>query len=207
MTRPLTLARIALAILSAVPPSLSAQIFYPPNVYPRLPGPRPFNPPSDPIRYPIEIGEYATVGGASAAVPSTSSPYAIGTVGIYAQWNRYGLCPGLDLRIQGNASQLHGYLVGPRVAYQPRGRQNPLRLYAEALFGKNESPYNRAIVGVLDPAFNSYTGTTRAVAIGLDFHSDSAFAWRVIEFTKGDFTGIPNSHPQTITTGIVLHLP
>ena len=47
----------------------------------------------------------------------------------------------------------------------------------------------------------------RAVAVGLDLHSGSPFSWRVIEFTKGDFSGVPGSHPQTIMTGIVLHLP
>jgi len=190
-----------LLILSAA--RASSQIYFPPPVfYPPYPGPRPFRPPSEPVRYPVEIGEYVTVGGAANSTPGTQGAYAAGTVGLYAQWNRYGLCPGLDLRIQGNSSQLHGYLVGPRVVYQPRGKLNPFRPYAEALFGKNETPYNTA-----NQTFSSITGTTRAFAIGLDLHSDSAFAWRVIEFTKGDFTGIPGSHPQTITTGIVLHLP
>lgn len=188
-----------LFILSLFLPQRSPAQFYP--------APHPFQPPSDPVHYPIEIGEYVTVGGASTAAPTIRESYVVGAVGIYAQWNRYGLCPGLDLRIQGNSSQLHGYLVGPRVVYQPKGRMNPFRPYAEALFGKNETPYNTATPGILNPTFNSITGTTRAFAIGLDLHSDSAFAWRILEFTKGDFTGIPNSHPQTITTGIVLHLP
>ena len=199
MTR--LLACLFILSLSLLTQRSSAQL-YPPIFYPRYPDPPGFHPPSDPVHYPIEIGEYVTVGGASGNPPSSNSPYPAGTVGIYAQWNRYGLCPGLDLRIQGNSGQLHGYLVGPRVVYQPRGKLNPFRLYAEGLFGKNEIPYNTAT-----QTFNSITGTTRAFAIGLDLHADSAFAWRVIEFTRGDFTGIPNSHPQTITTGIVLHLP
>jgi hypothetical protein len=43
--------------------------------------------------------------------------------------------------------------------------------------------------------------------IGVDLHYDSAFAWRIIEYTKGEFTGVAGVHPQTISTGIVLHLP
>ena len=207
MSRPFALACLALALLSLTAANAVGQIFYPPILYPRYPAPPGFHPPSDPVRYPFEIGDYLSIGGASIAAPSTTGPYAAGTVGIYAQWNRYGLCPGLDLRIQGNSNQLHGYLTGPRVAYQPRGRMNPLRPYVEAIFGKNESPYNPSTVGGLSSTIPSRTGTTRALAIGLDVHSESVFAWRVIEFTKGDFTGISGSNPQSITTGIVLHLP
>lgn len=67
---------------------------------------------------------------------------------LYGQWNRYGFCPGLDVRVQGNTGDVHGYLVGPRVAYQPRGRMNPFRLYAEGLFGKNEVPDYAAITSL-----------------------------------------------------------
>ncbi len=125
-------------------------------------------------------------------------------MGIYGQWNRFGFCPGLDLRLQGNSQNLRGYLVGPRVAFQPRGRLRPFRLYAEGLFGKNELTSHA--LGLNPPSYE-YAGINRVAVIGLDVHYNSAVGWRVIEFSKGDFTGLPGSHPQTIQTGILFHFP
>ena len=205
MKRSLTAALVIAGVAFSVQRSSLAQVYYPPVFYPRVYGPPVFHPPSDPVHAPIEIGGHAAAGGGADAAPK-SGRYIAGTVGLYAQWNRYGFCPGLDVRVQGNTSEVHGYLIGPRMAYQPRGRTNPFRLYAEGLFGKDEIPGDTANTALI-PASGSRTGVTRALAVGLDLHSDSPFAWRVIEFTKGDFTGIPGSHPQTIMTGIVLHLP
>jgi hypothetical protein len=147
------------------------------------------------------------LGGAIEDTPPPHSGTVIVAAGAYAQWNRYGLCPGLDLRIQGNQSQLHGYLVGPRAAYQPRGSLRPFRLYAEGLFGKNEVSDSPATGNLFTAPSTEHVGVTRSIVIGLDLHTGTVFDWRVIEFSKGDFTGLPGSYPQSITTGIVLHLP
>jgi hypothetical protein len=185
-----------------------AQIYLPPPVfYPPFGYPRPHQPPPDPEDAPVEVGGYGMLGGASEDTPRANSGTFAAAAGLYAQWNRFGLCPGLDVRIQGNQSQLHGYLVGPRVAYQPRHRLRPFRFYAEALFGKNEITQNTVSSSGLVTASKDLSGVNRVALIGLDLHGDSAFAWRVIEFSKGDFTGLSGSHPQTIMTGIVLHLP
>lgn len=150
------------------------------------------------------------IGGAIEDTPPPHSGYPVGAIGLYAQWNRYGLCPGLDLRIQGNGSHLHGYLVGPRVAYQPRSeRLRPFRLYAEALFGKNEVTYTPSTSDIYPPipALREYVGTTRSIVIGLDLHVTAPIDWRVLEFSKGDFSGLPGSYPQTLQTGILFHFP
>jgi hypothetical protein len=185
-----------------------AQIYLPPPVfYPPFGYPRPHQPPPDPRDAPIEVGGYAMLGGAIEETPTSHSGSTVGAAGIYAQWNRFGLCPGLDLRVQGSQSELHGYLVGPRVAYQPRNSLRPFRLYAEALFGKNEITQNTASASGLITSSSDLSGVNRAAVIGLDLHADSAVAWRVIEFSKGDFTGLAGSRPQTIMTGILIHLP
>jgi len=148
------------------------------------------------------------IGGAIEDTPPPHTGHPIGAIGLYAQWNRYGLCPGLDLRLQGNGSHLHGYLVGPRVAYQPRSESlRPFRLYAEGLFGKNEVTYSPDTSGLFTIPATEHIGVTRSIVIGLDFHVTAPFDWRVIEFSKGDFTGLPGSYPQTLETGILFHFP
>lgn len=150
------------------------------------------------------------LGGAIEDTPPPHSGYTVGAIGLYAQWNRYGLCPRVDLRIQGNGNQLHGYLVGPRVAYQPRRESmRPLRLYVEALFGKNEVSYSPDTSGIYTPSAvpKEYVGVTRSIVIGLDLHLAAPIDWRVVEFSKGDFTGLHGSYPQTLQTGILFHFP
>jgi hypothetical protein len=189
---------IALLLLPALLPlngirPASAQIYLPPPVfYPPFHQPRPYDPP-DPADAPVEIGGYAVLGGASL------SPGPIGAMGIYAQWNRFGLCPGLDLRLQGGLQNVRGGLTGPRLAYQPTGPARIFRPYVEILTGPNEISDYRS--------YPELRGVTLAGAVGLDLHYKSAIAWRVIEYTKGDFSGIAGVYPQTISTGIVLHLP
>jgi hypothetical protein len=181
-------------------------IFYPPFGYPR-PYPRPHDPPPEPSEFPIEFGGYAMLGGAIEETPPPHYGTIISSAGVYAQWNRYGLCPGVDLRIQGNGNQLHGYLVGPRVAFQPRGKLRPLRPYAEGLFGKNAINYSPETSGVFSVPESERVGVTRSIVIGLDLHAGAMFEWRVIEFSKGDFTGLQGSYPQTLQTGLLFHFP
>ncbi len=185
----------ALLILSAA--RARAQIYFPPPVfYPPFgyPGPRQPPPdPPDPNDAPIEMGGYLNVGSAS------ESPGPVAALGVYGQWNRYGWCPGLDLRLQGGSYNVRGVLVGPRLAYQPRGIKRIFRPYVEVLLGPNEL---RDFQGHPEPR-----GVTLAGVVGVDIHYNSAFGWRLIEYTKGDFTGLSGIHPQTISTGLVIHLP
>jgi len=139
------------------------------------------------------MGVYFNVGAA------TLSPGPVAAIGVYGQWNRYGWCPGLDLRLQGGSQNVRGVLTGPRLAYQPMGTTRIFRPYAEVLTGPNE---------LRD--FNGHPevrGVTLAGVVGVDIHYNSAFAWRLIEYTKGEFTGISGSRPQTISTGLLIHLP
>lgn len=201
----LALPLLLLASLTAT--KATAQIFFPPVFYPPFGPTVPYQQP-DPEDSPVEVGFYVGLGSAIEETPPPHSSVFTANAGIYAQWNRFGLCPGLDLRAQGNSDYLHGYLVGPRLAYQPRGHYRPLRPYVEALFGKNEINYSPPLTNTaLNPISTPHTGVTRAIAVGLDLHPDSVLSWRVLEFTKGDFTGLPGSYPQTLTTGLVLHIP
>jgi hypothetical protein len=189
-----------LAWLTATSLACAAQ-FYP--IYPPFGYPRPHQPPPDPKDDPVEIGGYGMLGGAIEDTPPPHSGYPVGALGLYTQWNRFGFSPGLDFRIQGNGSHLHGFLVGPRVAYQPRGKMRPFRPYAEGLFGKNEF----SDTPLLNGSLTNYTGVTRSIAVGLDLHTGAPFEWRVIEFSKGSFTGLQGSSPQTVMTGILIHFP
>ena len=172
----------------------SAQIYFP-----RSPFPRPYPPQSrydsDPNSSPVELGAYVAVGGGT---------FAAGEAGLYGQWNRTGLCPGLDLRIQGNVSELHGALVGPRLAYKPSGSLHAFHPYVEALFGPNEYPRSSNLLTAY-PA--SYRGVTSAAVFGLDGDLTPHLRFRLIEFSKEVFSGRSDTNPYTITTGIVLHMP
>lgn len=187
--------------------SARAQIYYPPPLYPPFAYPRPHDPPPDPHDAPIEIGGYGIFGGAIEDTPPPHSGYPVGAIGLYAQWNRFGLSPGLDLRLQGNQSHLHGFLIGPRVAYQPRGNLRPFRPYIEGLFGKNEVSYSPDTSGLFTTPATEHVGVTRSIAIGLDLHTRTGLDWRVIELSKGDFTGLHGSYPQTVMTGVLIHFP
>lgn len=139
------------------------------------------------------------MGGYLDADSATYSPGPVVAAGTYAQWNRFGWCPGLDLRLQGGSQNVRGVLVGPRLAYQPRGHSWMLRPYVAALFGPNElSDYG----GHAD-----LRGVTTSGVVGVDIHFDSYVGWRVLEYSKGEFTGIAGVYPQTISTGIVFHIP
>jgi len=140
------------------------------------------------------MGGYALLGSA------TASPGPVGALGVYGQWNRFGFCPGLDLRLQGGTENVRGVLTGPRLAYQARGSARIFRPYVELLTGPNELRYYRS--------YPELRGVTVAGVVGIDIHYyNSVFAWRMIEYSKGDFTGVAGVYPQSISTGIVLHLP
>jgi hypothetical protein len=192
MTRPLAFLITLFALIFAQPIPSPAQIYFS-----RIPYPRPYPPPPDPDpdSSPVEVGSYVAVGGGKVAV---------GAAGLYGQWNRRGLCPGLDLRLQGNSSYLHGALVGPRLAYKPSGDLHAFHPYIEALFGPNEYPRPATPFNSYLP---SYRGITSAVVIGLDGDLTPHVRFRIVEYTRETFTGLAGANPYTVTTGIVLHLP
>lgn len=122
---------------------------------------------------------------------------------MYGQWTRGGFSPGLDLRWQGNDSYLHGVLAGPRLSYRSDGNLRSFHPYVEALFGPNQ--FSSSLPGY-DPAAVK-TGVTSMGAIGLDVDYTPTIRWRVLEYTKGYFSGGGGLQPYTLSTGIVLHLP
>jgi hypothetical protein len=189
------------------------QIYYRPPLYPPFGYPKPYPRAHDPLPEPkddpVEIGIYGAIGGSIGDTPPPPHGYPIGALGLYARWNRYGHCPGLDVRVHGNGSQLHGYLVGPRVAYQPRNpRMRPLRLYAEGLFVKNEVSYSHNTATSITQRHTE--GTCRRDPIHRPrprSPRQRTLEWRVSEFSKGDITGLRSSYPQTLQRGLLFHFP
>ncbi len=83
----------------------------------------------------------------------------------------------------------------------------PFRLYAVGLFGKNEVSYTPSSSNVFSATPAEHIGVTRSIVFGLDMHTGTGFDWRVIEFSKGTFTGLAGSYPQTLQTDILFHVP
>jgi hypothetical protein len=218
MRRPSVIALLLFVAWCFAAANCSAQIFFPlpyPGPYLR-PYPHPYRPayvdPSN-TEPPVEIGGYVGLGGVLDETSQSYSGGIAGLAGIYGQWNRNGWCPGLDARLQGNNEDLHGGLFGPRLAYKPEGVLSDFHPYIELLAGPNELPQNAINPATIispgsgSPTLPSRRGVLVTGAIGLDVNYGTHVRWRVIEFTKGTFTGLAGSQPSTIMTGIVVHVP
>lgn len=146
-----------------------------------------------PRSLPFSLGGYINLGIQSPTAPDTVSDL-VAIVGLYGELNRGYFHPGLDLRgtSAGNGS-VGGTLVGPRLAVS----YNVLHPYVEALFGPNH-----AVNGPVDTQ-----GVTAAFVAGLDLDFHTNVRWRVLEYSQGPFTGVPNAHPRTVSTGIVIVFP
>ena len=147
-------------------------------------------------------GLFLAIGGESHDTPTQPSPVGTSLFGGYLEWDRRGIKPGVAIRGKGGTLGIRGVLVGPRISSQ-FGALHP---YAEALFGPNhlESspalPPNSAVVV-------DRKGITSELAVWVEAEFSRHFRWRVVEFTAGNFSGVPGSRPRSLSTGIVLHLP
>ena len=83
-----------------------------------------------------------------------------------------------------------------------------LHPYAEALFGPNHADIQSTDVTIIVPGQpvpnTNRDGVTIQGVIGLDMDLSQNCRWR-LEFTQSRFSGIPDSHPYAVTTGIVVH--
>ena len=154
----------------------------------------------------IGFGIFLSVGGESAHTPHYGSGTAIPLAGVYAEWVRHRIRPGLDLRVEGGTNGVHGTLVGPTVSVVTA--EGHMRPYAEALFGPNSANLDTPGGVVIEPGQpvpnTNRDGVTAQGVAGLDFAVSRFCSWRV-EFSQSSFSGIAGSHPHAITTGIVVH--
>lgn len=147
---------------------------------------------------PLSIGAFLTLGLENHDIPNQPSPVSIPVVGIYGEWTRHRIHPGLDLRAEGGTEGIQGTLVGPRVSTSIYG----FHPYLEGLFGPN----HLATSNLTQPA-TDHEGVTKEVAFGLDVGLHGNFRWRLVEFTFGSFSGVHGSTPHAITSGVVMHFP
>lgn len=150
---------------------------------------------------PFEVALYGTLGR-QHDTHTGGDPYNFSTGGGYLQYTPHLFQPGLDLRLSGSESSVHGVLVGPRLALVPHGNFGVIHLYTEALFGPNTFT---SIQNQIPFASVSHNGVTSEAALGLDLDFSQHVRWRVVEGSFSNFSVIPNSHPTSISTGLVWH--
>ena len=151
-------------------------------------------------------GIFLSIGGESAHTPHFGSGYVIPLVGAYAEWLTPRVHPGLDLRYEGGTNGVHGALVGPRASMSLTG--GFVHPYAETLFGSNHANLETAGGTVIEPGQpvpdRNRDGVTIQGVAGFDVDFSRCCRWR-LEFSQSRFSGIPDSHPHAVTTGIVVH--
>ena len=98
-------------------------------------------------------------------------------------------------------------LTGPRIS----ASLGPFQPYAEALFGPNHATYDPTHATYVLPSATSPVvdehGVTSEGVFGLDYGGGRFFRWRVVEVSFGSFSGIPDSKPYSISTGVVFRFP
>ena len=143
---------------------------------------------------PYSVGGFLGLGLQSGNASPANDVREIALAGLYLERNRDHLHAGLALRgVLGDTSTVSGTLVGPRFSYS----YNILHPYAEVLFGPNHLTFDGA----------DRQGVTSEIALGLEIAYGRNVRWRVIEFTQGTFTGQPDSHPRSFSTGFVVRVP
>jgi hypothetical protein len=151
-----------------------------------------------------DAGAVLQVGLRYSSTPRDKVPQAPGAIGVYGEWlnppHLWFVNLGLELRAD------QGVLVGPRIS---TGAAGPWHAYAGGLFGPTHSFYSPGIATyaygtpVTD---NTRYGVTSEGIFGIEHDLAHNCRWRIVELTGASFSGIPNSHPFTIQSGIVLHL-
>ena len=183
---PLTMLVVAAALVLICPRQGFTQ-FYPAWRSP----PKEFDP-DDHSRY--SVGGFVSLGLQSLNASPSDPLNAVAGAGLYVERNRNHLHAGFALRGVGSANgTVNGTLAGPRFSYS----YHVLHPYVEGLFGPN----HLTLSGV------DRQGVTSAIAFGLEIAYARNVRWRVIEFTQGTFTGQPDSHPRSFSTGFVVRVP
>jgi hypothetical protein len=148
-----------------------------------------------------QTGLYGGFNAAKVDYPSDKWVYG-GMFGIYSDFMKLpGARVGGDLRFSvirpDSNTNLFSTLVGPRVAFHPRGV--PLTPYAEGLIGWGHYSFGNNIGGRTKFEYQVLAGADRPIVPHLD--------WRVAEFSYGalgTYTYHTNLHIKTLSTGLVL---
>ena len=153
---------------------------------------------------PISVGVFGALGLQDVNAPGESTfTNGILTLGIYGELPRLPLRPGLDLRCLCGDNGVQGMLTGPRIS----ASLGPFQPYAEALFGPNHADYDPThatyvLPGAASPVVDEH-GVNSEGVFGLDLGSGRFFRWRVVDVTFGSFSGIPDSKPYSVSSGVV----
>lgn len=151
-----------------------------------------------------DTGAFAQLGLRYTSTPRDDVHQLPGVAGIYGEWLSPPHLSLMNIGIELRADQ--GVLVGPRISTAAAG---PWHAYAGALFGPTHSTYNPGTVmypSGTPPPDNTRYGVTSEGIFAVEYDIARNCRWRIIEFTGASFSGIPDSHPFTIQSGIVLHL-
>jgi len=150
---------------------------------------------------PVSVGVFDALGLQDVNAPGDSTfTNGIWTLGIYGELPRLPLRPGLGLRCLCGANGAQGMLTGPRIS----ASLGPFQPYAEALFGPNHASYSSSPYSSSPTAaVQDRHGVTSEGVVGLDFGSGRFFRWRVVDVSFGSFSGIPDSKPYSVSTGVV----
>jgi hypothetical protein len=179
----------------------AAHAQYPPIWFP-LPPPRPaYRTPPPPSNF--TFGATLSLGLENHDDHTQTDPVSVPLFGLFADFTHHAVRPGIDLRAEAGRIAVRGLLVGPRVSYNYR----TLHPYAAGLFGPNHYGDDSSILIGAPSTANDHHGVTAKLAVGIDSEISSYVCWRVVEYSLGNFNGIPNSHPQTFSTGIVFRIP
>jgi len=163
----------------------------------------------------ISAGAYAGLGFTTAGQPTGSHSGVVGQIGIYGEYARHALRPGIDARLSGQSFALPlpnifsdgsdgdgtatEKLIGPRLSYA-KGIAHP---YVEGLFGKGYQS-NIEMPGNQNEFFAN--GIAKYAVGGIDFDADSHVQVR-IEYAAGRISSPQSFLIQNFTVGTVFRFP
>jgi hypothetical protein len=163
----------------------------------------------------LSAGAYASLGITTSGQPTGSHGGVQGQIGIFADYARYALRPGIDARLagqsftfpslilvgeDGNNGTATEKLIGPRLSYA----NGPFHPYVEALFGKG---YESGITQTgVDKPYLYAQGTAKYGVAGLDLETAPHLDLR-FEYSLGTIGSPQGFFIQNFTTGLVFHFP
>jgi opacity protein-like surface antigen len=137
----------------------------------------------------VTVGAFLELGVQWGA-ESNGGSSGTGTVGMFADFMRHPWRPGLEVRGTTGSGSVSGTLTGPRLSYTARGGS----FYVAGLFGPNY--------------YGNSHGVTSEFATGVEVMPPAhPFLGYRVEIATGVFSGVPDSHPTTLTVGVVLRIP
>ncbi len=149
----------------------------------------------------VTVGAFLELGLQWGAASSAGVAEA-GTAGIFADFTHHPWRPGLEVR--GTKASVSGILTGPRLSYALRGGS----FYVVGLFGPNYYVNNVQPQPSAPNQTMTSHGVTSEVAAGVEVMPPAhPFLGYRVEIATGVFSGVPDSHPTTLSVGVVVRIP